>query len=356
MSLDKGATALSVALLKCFGEDGDCRIVVRAPSEGDEQTPKEGEPASKSIKGEFRVWSKLLCAWSDVFNAMFTHDFKEASEGTVVIVDFSVSAVAAFLRFMYCGNLHCDDEHLLEVAALADKYAVTQLQEDCEKRLGSALTVQSACEMLRAADRMGTPTLKAKTFDFVCQHGKEALKNGYVLGMSLLNEVLDAKALCLDDFTLATTMLEWLQAPAAQPCNIDVESLCRRHVHFAALDDTQYGKIKTLASTVDMEELVFVSCSALTLAVNDELTWMTPNHAIVVSSVKFKKSNASHVEVWCSANGSEWQWLAESKEDVPADASDVPCRSKGPVKWIKLRVRKGSCSTYFQVAGTVLSE
>eukprot|EP00929_Paragymnodinium_shiwhaense_P031525 TRINITY_DN17631_c0_g2_i2.p1 TRINITY_DN17631_c0_g2~~TRINITY_DN17631_c0_g2_i2.p1 ORF type:complete len:356 (+),score=76.64 TRINITY_DN17631_c0_g2_i2:79-1146(+) len=256
MSLDKGATALSVALLKCFGEDGDCRIVVRAPSEGDEQTPKEGEPASKSIKGEFRVWSKLLCAWSDVFNAMFTHDFKEASEGTVVIVDFSVSAVAAFLRFMYCGNLHCDDEHLLEVAALADKYAVTQLQEDCEKRLGSALTVQSACEMLRAADRMGTPTLKAKTFDFVCQHGKEALKNGYVLGMSLLNEVLDAKALCLDDFTLATTMLEWLQAPAAQPCNIDVESLCRRHVHFAALDDTQYGKIKTLASTVDMEEVV----------------------------------------------------------------------------------------------------
>ncbi|CAE8702898.1 unnamed protein product [Polarella glacialis] len=58
---------------------------------------------------------------------MLNSNMREAT-GRIEIADFSDQAVEAFLRFMYSGRLVVKSGRLLEVAALADKYAVPDLK------------------------------------------------------------------------------------------------------------------------------------------------------------------------------------------------------------------------------------
>lgn len=201
---------------------------------------------------EFRVWSKLLCSWSDVFAAMFTHDCKEKSDKVIEISDFSAPAVSAFLRFLYSGNLQVDPANLIEVGALADKYAVASLQEMCDKRVADALKPQTACEMLEASDRLGSPSLRESCLKCVCMDPSVALKTGFILNPSLLEEVLGTHTLCINDLGMATVLLEWASNPAAKARGIDVAKLLRLHVQIASLEEAQYAQLQTMADAIEL--------------------------------------------------------------------------------------------------------
>mmetsp|Transcript_12258 Transcript_12258/g.38715 ORF Transcript_12258/g.38715 Transcript_12258/m.38715 type:complete len:414 (+) Transcript_12258:91-1332(+) len=413
MAQERANAPLSSALLKCFGQDGDCTVIVKSESSA------EGGPQHE--KTEFRVWSKLLCAWSDVFAAMFAHDFKEQASGIVEIVDFSPAAVEAFLRFLYSGRL--DVGLLPEVWALADKYAVAALREVCDEQVADALAPRNACEIYAAAVRHGAVTLKERCMVCISEHAPEALKSGFVMGQALLDAVLSTKTLCIDDFALAMVLLDWVENPSVTAHKIDVGAILQRHVQALAMDDSQWSQVQSRADAVGLggvvkelrssqkrgaktdnylnslrkmyESRLPSSCRppflgywvniipsqasfgnensdpGLTLTffqqlagggrsrslnVNEELVWMTPHHGIFASTVKFTKQKGSHVEVFCSCDGVAWHMLAESRQDRDPTTEAIPCSSKGCAKWFKLRVRKGSCNTDLRVGGIIMEE
>lgn len=253
MSFD---SALASALIKCFDQQGDFIVVVLEDT-GSEDSSEEGPPRKRQkVAAEFRVWSKLLGAWSDVFTAMFTHDFKEKAEMKLEIKGFTVPAVAAFLRFFYSGNLQADAGNLIEISSLADKYAIPPLQDICAKRIDTDLTPESACEVFQVADRLGSATAKERALKCICKSPHISLANGFMLSPPLLNEVLSSEALCIDDFTLGKLILGWSNSPAAKVREIDVGALFKQHVQIAALTEDQYGKFKSLAEHVGQGELV----------------------------------------------------------------------------------------------------
>eukprot|EP00973_Karenia_brevis_P050740 7048583-Karenia_brevis.AAC.1 len=96
---------VGLALSKCFDRDGDCTIAVL--EEGSHANNEPGHVAKRQKREvvEFRVWSKLLANWSDVFKAMFSHDCIEKNRRRIELIDFSPVAVEVFLRFLYSGNL-----------------------------------------------------------------------------------------------------------------------------------------------------------------------------------------------------------------------------------------------------------
>lgn len=253
MSFD---SALASALIKCFDQHGDFVIVVLDDT-GNEDSSEEGPPRKrKKVAAEFRVWSQLLGAWSDVFAAMFTHDFKEKAEMKLEIKGFTVHAVASFLRFFYSGNLQADAGTLIEISSLADKYAIPPLQDICAKRIDTDLTPESACEVFQVADNLGSATAKERALKCICKSPQVSLTKGFMLSPPLLDEVLKSEALCIDDFTLGKLILEWSNSPAAKVRDIDVGALFKRHVQIAALTEAQYSKLKSLAEHVSHGALV----------------------------------------------------------------------------------------------------
>ena len=88
---------------------------------------------------------------------MLSSDMQQA-QGRIEIVDFSTQAVEACLRFMYSGELKVKLESLVEVAALADKYAIDELKEfvKCVLTLRSKIGIQEI-RRLTSQQRTSSP-------------------------------------------------------------------------------------------------------------------------------------------------------------------------------------------------------
>jgi len=245
------ASALGSALLKCFNEDGDCKVIVE-----DYQPDAAGSESTVHAKCqrqiEFQVWSKLLCAWSDVFTAMFTHDFREKAEKKVIISGFSLEAVQAFLTFLYSEVLPDDPAVLVEVSALADKYSVQPLLEVCAERVEAELSEENACAMLLAADQVGSKTVKDRCLDQIFRSPLKTLPKAFVLSKELLHEVLTSTKLCIGDYELAMVILEWTKNPTMKTRGVNMALLLQQNVQLAALTEEQYSKVHSLADSLGL--------------------------------------------------------------------------------------------------------
>ena len=70
---------------------------------------------------------------------MLNSEMSEAL-GRIAIRDFSIHAVEALLRFVYSGKLAIPLDEVVEVAALADKYAISPLEEIVKRSSSAAET------------------------------------------------------------------------------------------------------------------------------------------------------------------------------------------------------------------------
>lgn len=430
--------AVADALYKCFGRDGD--VVVVARPGGAQHTADQGKSceadaaeckrAQKKARlndhfAEFRVWSALLSAWSDVFAAMFTHDLAEKKECRIEIVDFSVGAVETFLRFMYSGNLQAGPPIVIEVSALADKYCIGQLQDLCRQAIDAELVPKNACEMLQAADQVGAAVVRERCLETILRSPREALPGAFLLSPALLQEALTSPLLCISDLDLSMILLGWANSPAAKIREINIPALLEAHVQLAALSDAEYSNVRCLAEAAGFAEklgdmrakakrgqnVTDVTASLWTLyskefpdskirppflgywinvipskasfgqrdtstsghlsvleqmassrgsnnislKANEDMTWMMPHHRVIVTSVAFqsKLGDTNQIEFLVSDDGAKWDMLLDTGVITSANlrVERVPCRSRHPVNWLKLRVRKGQFNDRIQVGG-----
>ena len=98
--------------------------------------------------------SDILCAWSEAFQGMMTHNFCEGSSHSVVIRGFSVKGVECFLRFLYSGVVEASLATTLEVGAIADKYGVDDLRKLCIEYVTEQLSSENVFELFEESDRL----------------------------------------------------------------------------------------------------------------------------------------------------------------------------------------------------------
>lgn len=115
----------------------------------------------------FHCHKFMLAKKSDVFDAMFSHDFAETVSNKVVITDLESDAVLEMLRFIYTGKVQQMEKVNKMVLAAADKYNIADLKESCEKSLCNSMTVDNVCSLLLLARDRVSHELKRRALEFI---------------------------------------------------------------------------------------------------------------------------------------------------------------------------------------------
>eukprot|EP00931_Biecheleriopsis_adriatica_P044041 TRINITY_DN25161_c0_g1_i1.p1 TRINITY_DN25161_c0_g1~~TRINITY_DN25161_c0_g1_i1.p1 ORF type:complete len:426 (+),score=74.43 TRINITY_DN25161_c0_g1_i1:32-1279(+) len=235
------ATAVAKALNKCFNQDGDLRVVVVA----------NGTSGLTHEVAEFRVYSKLLCAWSKAFERVLQHD-----SSRLEITDFSKDGVESFLRFLYSGELVADPGLAAEVAVLAGQYEIQEPAALCEQMLFTgqidAHGIFAMLERSRAHRHSDASSRIIKSCcKTICVDPDYYLKMPIMLSPDALDALLAEVGFRIGDYELAKLILSWPAENAAARGH-DLARLLQAHVQFSAFSPERLERIRNLATSAGL--------------------------------------------------------------------------------------------------------
>ena len=108
----------------------------------------------------------ILAKWSEVFSAMFKHQFEENNNGEIVIKDFDVETVESLINFMYDCQLP-KSKFTLELLMMADKYNVIELKKLCQTSIAKGLNNENVMDVLSTSSACQALGLKFAALDYI---------------------------------------------------------------------------------------------------------------------------------------------------------------------------------------------
>ena len=118
----------------------------------------------------------ILAQKSDVFDAMLSSKgFAEGCTGDVEISDTFRPAFQQFVRYIYTEEMP-EDEWLMEVAKLSDKYNISELKADCQDRIAQNVSMGNVLEYLIFAHTNNLEVVKLKCLQFIRFNLREFVK------------------------------------------------------------------------------------------------------------------------------------------------------------------------------------
>lgn len=131
------------------------------------------------VDGEFYpVHRNLLCSYSPVFSAMFSHDTLENRQNIIHVSDVRKEVIGEMLKFLYTGCTSALSPIMnMELYAAADKYAISTLKERCSKFLSSALNRELVLDILALAHQHADDKLKNTAIEFLVEKSPNLLKS-----------------------------------------------------------------------------------------------------------------------------------------------------------------------------------
>ncbi|KAH7716961.1 BTB/POZ domain-containing protein [Aphelenchoides avenae] len=144
----------------------------------------------------------VIAQHSDVFRSMFEQKCTlEAQCGVVDITDARPETVQGMVQYMYTGevapHLLQEMEDVLDLLAVADKYAVIPLKEYCERNLIPSMNAKRVPYMVLYADTYSANILKKACIRYLANNQTDVLKTAEWKEFKktnplLANELLDA--------------------------------------------------------------------------------------------------------------------------------------------------------------------
>ncbi|KAL6728698.1 hypothetical protein Aduo_010441 [Ancylostoma duodenale] len=152
---------------------------------------------------EIKAHRCVLGQHSPVFRSMFNNESMiEAREGVIDIQDAKYESVRAMVEFMYTGSMDTVDANSVdEVLAIADKYEVLPLKEQCERIISNTINQKNITSIAVFADTYSAVLLKQAVIRYLTVHHKNIIrtpewramkKDRYELANELLEAVLSA--------------------------------------------------------------------------------------------------------------------------------------------------------------------
>lgn len=105
------------------------------------------------------VHREVLAAWSPVFKAMFTRDFKEKEMSEIELPDKKMDDFVELLYCMYPPIKSVSDSNVHQLLPLAEEYQILEVKKKCEEFL---LTKPGSIELLVTAQAYGLQNLLTK--------------------------------------------------------------------------------------------------------------------------------------------------------------------------------------------------
>eukprot|EP00750_Incisomonas_marina_P032204 INCI8950.1.p1 GENE.INCI8950.1~~INCI8950.1.p1 ORF type:complete len:571 (-),score=71.91 INCI8950.1:3318-5030(-) len=131
------------------------------------------------VEGEdFPAHKAIVSARSPVLGAMFAHDTVEVASGKVTVTGVQAGIFDEVIHYIYCGR--CSFEHLELLLAVADRFCLVDLAEQCAVRLLASVTVDNVCDRLVLAHDHSAERLRKGCLAFINANAESVLNSvGY---------------------------------------------------------------------------------------------------------------------------------------------------------------------------------
>ena len=118
-----------------------------------------------------RVYAhKLLCLRCPYFYNMLTGEYMESRASELVVEDVRHEIFVLFLEFLYSDEVEVTLRVAMELFQAADRFSVDRLKAKCEHVMLSAIGVDSAAQILLAADQHNAEMLRERCIVFMLTH------------------------------------------------------------------------------------------------------------------------------------------------------------------------------------------
>lgn len=113
----------------------------------------------------------ILHGRSAYFRAMFESGMIEAQKEEVpLLTEWPASIWLEVLRFIYTDNCNINEDNIMPLLELADKYNFTKLTSLCESYLASILSEDNAWNLLRLAIERNATQLRTMAIRYITLH------------------------------------------------------------------------------------------------------------------------------------------------------------------------------------------
>eukprot|EP00913_Durusdinium_trenchii_P025959 g24356.t1 len=269
--------------------------------------------ASDGTRTEFKVSSVILSSWSEVFDKMMNHDFKEHTQKEVVIKDFSPHGMETFLRFLYSGTLDVDIQTIVEVMAIADKYHVKELSKHCHDLLQLQLSesAKTAWEIIKAADHFRLQDLREVAMRALLMQPKVALEERPAVSDELLHEVLGCGFLCISDEELLDLLMTWKEADEGCASRMDLVG------KYVCLKCIPADKIKAMVLMPEFGFFKSVKSKTIRSEHTEDVLYSLQEHC-----------EGQHGDKWHNVFRSDWVSVAHSEGAIiTGGLNDLACQN-----------------------------
>ncbi|ULU01336.1 hypothetical protein L5515_004441 [Caenorhabditis briggsae] len=136
---------------------------------------------------------------SPVFKSMFSSPtMLEAQNGEIHMQDAKYDSVRAMVEFMYTGATESLDQgNIDEILAIADKYEVLMLKDQCERLIAQTINLKNVTQVAMFSDTYTADYLKSAVIRFLMTHHRVVIKTQDWINLKksrheLANELLEA--------------------------------------------------------------------------------------------------------------------------------------------------------------------
>ncbi|CAP34582.2 Protein CBR-BATH-42 [Caenorhabditis briggsae] len=122
----------------------------------------------------------------------------EAQNGEIHMQDAKYDSVRAMVEFMYTGATESLDQgNIDEILAIADKYEVLMLKDQCERLIAQTINLKNVTQVAMFSDTYTADYLKSAVIRFLMTHHRVVIKTQDWINLKksrheLANELLEA--------------------------------------------------------------------------------------------------------------------------------------------------------------------
>ncbi|XP_078361906.1 BTB/POZ domain-containing protein 6-like [Oculina patagonica] len=176
------------------------------------QASRNGESDSKRSKMEIPAHKCLLSIYSPVFFAMFCSEMAETKE-RIDLPDCEYEGMLELLRYIYTDEVCLNNNNVMQVLYLAEKYMISSLANECAKYLRENLDCSVVLGVLKYAQQYENEDLPFQCWDFIDKKTEEVLKSSDFVTMErcFLEELLDRDTLNVKEVKLFKAVDCWAE-------------------------------------------------------------------------------------------------------------------------------------------------
>jgi len=128
-------------------------------------------------KKEFHCHKFILAARSEVFAAMFRHEFREKQYSRVDVKEIAAVTMELLLYYIYTGQVKDFNRiNVVDLFKAADRYRLEDLKHICEEELIERVSASNAADTLSLAHKYNAQPLKSFALGMISRNVEEVMR------------------------------------------------------------------------------------------------------------------------------------------------------------------------------------